>query len=56
MMAHKEMTDPDITYEDMKRAADQNGRSVDQVLAMIAKTVEKDRGDHAAEYTDTKTA
>ena len=56
MMAHKEMTDADFTYEDVKRAADQNGTSVDQVLATIAKTVEKDRGEHMLEYTDTKTA
>jgi hypothetical protein len=56
MMAHKEMTDADFTYEDVKRAADQNGTSVDQVLATIAKTVEKDRGEHMLEYADTKTA
>jgi len=56
MMAHKEMTDADFTYEDVKRAANQNGTSVDQVLATIAKTVEKDRGEHTLEYTDPKTA
>lgn len=56
MMAHKEMTEADFTYEDVKRAANQNGTSVDQVLATIAKTVEKDRGEHTLEYTDPKTA
>ena len=56
MMAHKEMTEADFTYEDVKRAANQNGTSVDQVLATIAKTVEKDRGEHILEYTDPKTA
>lgn len=56
MLAHKEMTEADFTYEDAKRAADQNRASVDQVLATIGKTVEKDRAAHSLEYTDTKPA
>jgi hypothetical protein len=56
MLAHKEMTDADFTYEDVKRAADQNRTSVNEVLATIAKTVDKDRGEHALEYSDTKPA
>ncbi len=52
MRAHDDMGKPDvnITYEDVKRAADANGMSVDDTLAMIARTSEKDRGEHAGEY------
>ena len=39
-----------ITYEDVKRAADANNMTVTQALANIAKTADKDRGDHPAEY------
>ncbi len=54
--AHKEMTNNDVTYEDVKRAADQNGVTVDQVLATIGKTVDKDRDQHPAEYAGLKNA
>ncbi len=52
MRAHDDMGKPDsnITYEDVKRAADANGMGVEQTLAMIARTADKDRGDHPAEY------
>ena len=50
MEAHKAMTDDDITFEDVKRAADQNGVTVEQVLETIGKTVAVDRDDHPAEY------
>jgi hypothetical protein len=43
MQAHKDMTEADFTYEDVKRAAETNGTTVDQVLATITKTAEKDR-------------
>ncbi|MGZ6266286.1 MAG: hypothetical protein ACXWN4_05220 [Candidatus Limnocylindrales bacterium] len=39
-----------ITYEDVKRAADANGMTVDATLSMIAKTASKDRADHPKEY------
>jgi hypothetical protein len=39
-----------ITYEDVKRAADANGTTVEETLATIARTSDKDRGDHPAEY------
>jgi hypothetical protein len=39
-----------IVYEDVKRAADANGKTVDETLEMIARTAEKDRADHPAEY------
>jgi hypothetical protein len=52
MRAHDDMGRPDvnITYEHVKRAADANKMSVDQALANIAKTAEKDRADHPQEY------
>ena len=43
-----------ITYEDVKRAADANRMTVDATLAMIAKTADKDRGDHPQEYAAKK--
>jgi hypothetical protein len=52
MRAHDTMGKPgiNITYEDVKRAADANGMTVPATLAMIAKTATKDRHDHPAEY------
>jgi hypothetical protein len=43
-----------ITYEDVKRAADANSMTVEATLAMIAKTADKDRRDHPAEYATKK--
>ncbi len=51
MDAHLEMGEANITYEDVKRAADENGRTVEETLDMIAKTADKDRGDHPNEYS-----
>ena len=39
-----------ITYEDLKRAADANGNTVEQALETIARTTDKDRADHPHEY------
>lgn len=50
MDAHLEMGSSNITYEDVKAAADENGRSVAETLDIIDRTVAKDRGDHAQEY------
>ena len=52
MRAHDDMGKPgvNITYEDVKRAADANGTTVDEALATIARTADKDRGDHPNEY------
>lgn len=52
MRAHDDMGKPgvNITYEDVKRAADANDKSVEATLDMIARTVDKDRGDHPDEY------
>ena len=52
MRAHDAMGKPgvNITYEDVKRAADANGMSVDDTLTTMARTVEHDRGEHPDEY------
>ncbi len=52
MQAHNDMGKPgtNLTYEDVKKAADANGMTVEATLAMIARTSDKDRKDHPAEY------
>jgi hypothetical protein len=52
MRAHDDMGRPDvnIVYEDIKKAAEANNMSVLQALENIARTAEKDRADHPAEY------
>jgi hypothetical protein len=52
MRAHDDLGKPgtNITYEDVKRASDANAVTVDAPLTMIARTSDKDRGDHPAEY------
>ena len=50
MDAHLEMGEHNIRYEDVKAAADENGKSVAETLEIIDKTVAKDRGEHAGEY------
>ena len=52
MRAHDDMGKPgvNITYEDVKAAADANGTTVEEALDTIARTADKDRGDHPQEY------
>ena len=50
MDAHLEMGQSNIRYEDVKAAADENGRSVAETLEIIDRTVAKDRGEHQDEY------
>ncbi len=52
MAAHDDMGQPhvNITYEDIKRAADANDMTVEETLAMIAQTADEDRRDHPEEY------
>lgn len=50
MDAHLEMGEANITYEDVKAAADENGRSVAETLDIIDRTVAQDREKHAQEY------
>ena len=50
MDAHLEMGSSNITYEDVKAAADENGKTVAETLDIISRTVARDRGEHAQEY------
>jgi hypothetical protein len=50
MQAHLEMGDHNIRYEDVKAAAEENGRSVAETLDIMDQTVAKDRQEHAQEY------
>ncbi len=50
MDAHLDMGEANIMYEDIKRAADANGRSVAATLEIMEKTKAKDREAHPAEY------
>ena len=52
MRAHDDMGKPgvNITYEDVKKAADANGKTVEETLDTIAQTADVDRGDHPQEY------
>ena len=48
--AHLEMGESNITYEDIKRAADENGRSVAETLKIMERTEDSDRKQHPTEY------
>lgn len=50
MDAHKEMGENNITFEDLERAAMENGKSVQATLETFNATIEQDRSDHAGEY------
>lgn len=50
MQAHRDMGPTQIRYEDLKAAADENGRSVAETLDIWDRTLSKDRGEHAEEY------
>ena len=56
MDAHLEMGESNLTYEDIKRAADENGRSVAETLRIMEQTEGKDREQHANEYVEGRTA
>ena len=49
MKAHLEMGD-NITYDNLKRIADGNGKTVAETLDIVSRTAEIDRRDHQAEY------
>jgi hypothetical protein len=51
MQAHLEMGRNNITYEDVKAAADENGNTVAQTLDIIQRTVDRDKEQHAKEYS-----
>ncbi len=50
MDAHLEMGEHNIRFEDLKAAADENGKSVAETIETIDRTIAKDRGQHASEY------
>jgi hypothetical protein len=50
MDAHLEMGKNNIRYEDIKAAADENGKTVAETLDIVDRTVAKDRQDHGQEY------
>lgn len=50
MQAHLEMGESNIRFEDLKAAADENGRSVAETWDIVGRTVAKDKDEHAAEY------
>ena len=54
MDAHKVMGD-NVTYEDLKRIADGNGKSVDETLQTMNRTAERDRQEHEQEYAGAST-
>ena len=56
MAAHDDMGKPNLnmTYEDVKRAADANRMTIEATLATIARTDEVDRRDHPQEYAAKK--
>jgi hypothetical protein len=55
MEAHKVMGN-NITYEDLKRIADGNGKSVEETLDVVARTADIDRQDHPLEYREGTSA
>jgi hypothetical protein len=54
--AHAEMGESNITYEDLKRAADENGRSVGETIEIMQRTEDSDRQQHRQEYAGTASA
>jgi hypothetical protein len=50
MDAHEEMGQHNFTYEDLKAAADENGKSVAETLQIVNRTAAKDKESHAQEY------
>jgi hypothetical protein len=44
------MGEANITYEDVKAAADENGRSVAETLDIMDRTIARDKAEHGQEY------
>ena len=53
MDAHMEMGASNITYEDVKKAADDNGNTVEETLRIWERTAQNDRQEHPQEYQTT---
>jgi hypothetical protein len=56
MDAHLEMGQHNITYEDIKAAAEENGKTVAETFEIFDETLERDRTDHPDEYSATADA
>jgi hypothetical protein len=50
MDAHLDMGEVNIRYEDVERAARENGRSVAETFEIMDRTRERDRRQHPKEY------
>ena len=50
MDAHREMGEHNFIYDDLKAAADENGKSVAETLEIVKQTAAKDARSHAQEY------
>ena len=50
MDAHLEMGESNVDYEDIKKAAQENGRSVAETFDIVERTLAKNRQDHPEEY------
>jgi DnaJ-domain-containing protein 1 len=44
------MGENNITYEDLKAAADENGKSVAETIQIMQRTEDSDRAQHSDEY------
>jgi hypothetical protein len=56
MDAHREMGEEHVDYDDIKRAAEANGKTVAETLDIFARTADIDRADHPDEYAATPAA
>jgi hypothetical protein len=56
MDAHRVMGEHNVTYEDIKRAADENGKSVPETMRIVEATREKVEAAHPQEYATSRTA
>lgn len=55
MDAHEKMGDHNITYEDLREAAHENGRTVDETFDLMVGTRAKDRAAHESEWSSVPT-
>ena len=50
MQAHLEMGENNIRFEDVKAAADENGKTMSETLEIMERTWEIEQGEHGEEY------
>lgn len=56
MDAHMDMGEQNIDYDDVKRAAEANGRSIADTFEIWKRTEAKDRSEHPNEYSHETSA